>query len=62
MQKGRNVSKAAIRLHDERAQTMAEYVVVLGVITVVIVTSFSLLSEAILAAFERTLEIVGGAF
>ena len=56
------MSKAAIRLHDERAQTMAEYVVILGVITVAIVTSFTVLSNAILAAFERTLEIVGGAF
>lgn len=56
------MSKAAIKLHDEKAQTMAEYVVVLAVITVTIVTSFSVLSKAILAAFERTLEIVGGAF
>lgn len=41
---------------------MAEYVVVLGVITVAIVTSFSVLSEAVLAAFERTLEIVSPIF
>jgi len=41
---------------------MAEYVVVLGVITVAIVASFSVLSDAILAAFERVLEIVGVAF
>lgn len=41
---------------------MAEYVVVLGVITVAIVASFSALSGAILRAFERTLEIVGVAF
>lgn len=56
------MSKAAITLHDERAQTMAEYVVVLGVITVAIVTSLSVLSDAILTGFERTLEIVSGAF
>jgi Flp pilus assembly pilin Flp len=41
---------------------MAEYVVVLGVITVAIVASFTVLSEAILGAFERTLEIVSVAF
>ena len=41
---------------------MAEYVVVLGVITVAIVASFSALSGAILRAFERTLEIVSVAF
>jgi Flp pilus assembly pilin Flp len=56
------VSREAITLQDENAQTMAEYVVVLGVISVAIVTSFSVLSDAILAAFERTLEIVGLAF
>ena len=56
------MSKAAIKLHSERAQTMAEYVVVLGVITVAIVASFTVLSEAILGAFERTLEIVSVAF
>jgi Flp pilus assembly pilin Flp len=41
---------------------MAEYVVVLGVITVAIVASFSALSGAILKAFERTLDVVGLAF
>ena len=41
---------------------MAEYVVVLGVITVAIVASFSALSEAILGAFERTLEVLSSAF
>ena len=56
------MSKTEIALHDEGAQTMAEYVVVLGVITIAIVASFSALSGAILAAFERTLEIVGVAF
>ena len=54
--------KTLITLYDEKAQTMAEYVLVLGVITVVIVASFSALSDAILAAFERTLEIVSVAF
>ncbi len=45
-------------LHDERAQTMAEYVVVLGLITAAIVATLSVLSDTILAAFERSLEIV----
>ena len=39
----------------EGGQTMAEYAVVLGVITIAIVTTFAALSGAILAAFERTL-------
>ena len=46
----------------ESGQTMAEYAVVLGVITVAIVTTFAALSGAINDAFERTLEIVSGVF
>lgn len=42
----------------ESGQTMAEYAVVLGVITITIVTTFSLLSGWINGAFVRTLEIV----
>jgi Flp pilus assembly pilin Flp len=49
-----------ITIQSEKAQTMAEYAVVLGVITLAIVASFSLLSEAVGAALERTLELVGG--
>jgi Flp pilus assembly pilin Flp len=37
---------------------MAEYALVLGVITFVIVTTFSLLSDTIVAAFTRTLGIL----
>ena len=44
---------------EERGQTMAEYAVVLGVITIAIVTTFAVLSGAIENAFERTLEIIG---
>lgn len=44
--------------HTEAGQTMAEYAVVLGVITLAIVTAFSLLSDAIAAGFDRTLDIV----
>ena len=51
-----------IELHDQKAQTMAEYTVVLGLITVAIVTTVSVLSDAVLAAFERALEIVRIAF
>jgi Flp pilus assembly pilin Flp len=47
---------------EERGQTMAEYAVVLGVITIAIVTTFAVLSGAIEGAFERTLEIVGPVF
>lgn len=43
---------------DEKGQTMAEYAVVLGVITIAIVTTFSVLSGAIWAAFQRTVDIV----
>ena len=43
-------------------QTMAEYAVVLGMITLTIVTTISVVSGAINGAFERTLEIVQSAF
>ncbi|MHB1243794.1 MAG: Flp family type IVb pilin [Gaiellaceae bacterium] len=52
------MSKVMTHTDAEAGQTMAEYAVVLGVITFVIVTTFSLLSDAINAAFTRTLEIV----
>ena len=42
----------------ESGQTMAEYTVVLGVITIAIVTTFSLMSGWINGAFTRTLDIV----
>lgn len=41
---------------------MAEYAVVLGVITLTIVTTLSLLSNAIAAAFDRTLNVIFSAF
>lgn len=47
-----------IRLHDQKGQTMAEYVVVLGLITAATVATLSVLSDTVLAAFERSLEIV----
>jgi Flp pilus assembly pilin Flp len=48
----------SITFHAESGQTMAEYALVLGVITFVIVTTFSLLSDQIVVAFERTLGIL----
>ena len=47
-----------ITFHNEAGQTMVEYAVVLGVITFVIVATFSLLSGQINTAFERTLNII----
>jgi Flp pilus assembly pilin Flp len=55
------MSKDRITIQNEHGQTMAEYAVVLGVITAAIVTSLSLLSGAIGAAFEYTLELVSSA-
>jgi Flp pilus assembly pilin Flp len=52
------MSKADTELHGESGQTMAEYTVVLGVITITIVTTFSLMSGWINGAFTRTLDIV----
>ena len=52
------MSNERIGIDGERGQTMAEYTVVLGVITIAIVTTLSLLSGVINGAFTRTLEIV----
>ena len=41
-----------ITFHKRTGQTMAEYAVVLGVITFAIVTTFSLLSDAINGRFD----------
>jgi Flp pilus assembly pilin Flp len=38
--------------HNEDAQTMAEYVVVLAVITPIVILSFAALSEAVLSAIN----------
>lgn len=50
--------EAAITVRNERGQTMAEYAVVLAVITAAIITSFSLLSGTMEAAFDRTLALI----
>lgn len=52
------MSNSSITVSNEEGQTMAEYVVVLAVITVAIVSSFSLLSGAFEAAFNRIAAIV----
>ena len=52
------MSQVDNELHGESGQTMAEYAVVLGVITITIVTTFSLMSGWINGAFTRTLDIV----
>ena len=55
------MSKRSIaRRDDEAGQTMAEYAVVLGVITITIVATFSAFSDAVLTALRRTVEIVTG--
>jgi Flp pilus assembly pilin Flp len=41
---------------------MAEYTVVLGMITLAIVTAISVLSDAINTGFTRTLEVIQSAF
>jgi len=50
--------RQSITFHTESGQTMAEYAVVLGVITFIIVTTFSLLSDQIAAGFDRTLSVL----
>lgn len=52
------MSRQKIAPRGERGQTMAEYAVILGVITITIVTTFSVLSGAIAAGFQRTVDIV----
>ena len=55
--------RAVIRhRHDEKGQTMPEYAVVLGVITLAIVTTISVLSGAMNEAFERTIAIIESAY
>jgi Flp pilus assembly pilin Flp len=45
---------------NETGQTMAEYAVILGVITITIVTTFSVLSGAIWGSLQRVVDIVSG--
>jgi Flp pilus assembly pilin Flp len=43
---------------SETGQTMAEYAVILGVITITIVATFSVLSGAIWASLQRVVDIL----
>jgi Flp pilus assembly pilin Flp len=56
------MSKERIRVEADAGQTMAEYAVVLGVITIALVTTISLLSGTINGALLRTLEVLDFAF
>jgi Flp pilus assembly pilin Flp len=56
------MSMEKIQTKAEGGQTMAEYTVVLGVITIAIVTTIALLSGAINGAFENAIEVVNAAF
>ncbi len=51
------MSEEQIVLQQETGQTMAEYAVVLSVITLAIVSTLSLLSASMNAAFDRTVDI-----
>jgi Flp pilus assembly pilin Flp len=53
--------RARVNPRSQAGQTMAEYAVVLGLITLAIVTTLSALSGAMNDAFERTLEIIQAA-
>ena len=53
--------RARVNPTSQAGQTMAEYAVVLGVITLAIVTTLSALSGAMHDAFERTIEIIQAA-
>jgi Flp pilus assembly pilin Flp len=52
------MTRDEVEFQEQRGQTMAEYVVVLGVITLAIVTSFAAMSGAVQNAFERTLALL----
>jgi Flp pilus assembly pilin Flp len=54
--------KEVMEKRTEQGQTMAEYTVVLGVITFVIVATFALFSDAINDSFLNTVEIVESVF
>jgi Flp pilus assembly pilin Flp len=53
--------RAELNSKSQAGQTMVEYAVVLGLITLAIVTTLSALSGAMDDAFQRTLEIIQAA-
>jgi Flp pilus assembly pilin Flp len=62
MNKVVTMSMGSIQTKAEGGQTMAEYTVVLGVITIAIVATFALLSGAINESYEKAIEVVQAAF
>lgn len=56
-----SIAQARMRLQDEEGQTMAEYGVVLAVITIAIVATLGLLSGAIQGALSRVISVLNGA-
>jgi Flp pilus assembly pilin Flp len=62
MNKVVTMSMGRIQTKAEGGQTMAEYTVVLGVITIAIVATFALLSGAINESYEKAIEVVQAAF
>jgi Flp pilus assembly pilin Flp len=56
------MSSRRFSLQIDEGQTMAEYTVILGMITLAIVTTISLLSDAINVGFTKTLEVIQSAF
>ena len=55
------MSRRLITTQSESGQTMAEYAVVLAVITLAIVTSFSALAGAMEAAIDHAVDVVRSA-
>ena len=56
-----NANEIESRESRQEGQTMAEYAVILGVITPAIVVAFALLSGAAAKAVDRVVEIFGAA-
>ena len=50
--------RSASRTVPEQGQTMAEYTVVLGVITIAIVATFATLSDGIRALFQQVVALL----
>lgn len=56
-----DVDAVESRVGREHGQTMAEYAVILGVITPAIVVAFALLSDAAAKAITKVVDIIGAA-
>jgi len=50
-----NMPDTFVKLHEEAGQTMAEYAVVLGVITIAVVVTLGLLSTAIQSTLSNVI-------